>query len=221
MAHDIVIRGGELVDGTGAEPVRGDLAIDDGLITAVGEVDGTGKREIDAEGHLVTPGFVDLHTHLDAQIGWEPTMTPVSWHGVTTALLGNCGVTFAPCKPSDRELLAGMMETVEDIPKHAIMTGLPWRLGGLRRVPRCDREPRAFTQHGRPRRPLRGSLLRHGRARRRRTRERRRDEADGRHRRRIRSTVVRSASRPTDSKVTACRMAAPFPAPLPTRANSR
>ncbi|MDE0178292.1 MAG: amidohydrolase family protein [Gammaproteobacteria bacterium] len=126
MAHDIVIRGGELVDGTGADPVSGDLAIDDGLITTVGKVDGKGKREIDAKGLAVTPGFVDLHTHLDAQIGWDPSLTPVSWHGVTTALLGNCGVTFAPCKPDDVELLAGMMETVEDIPKNAILTGLPW-----------------------------------------------------------------------------------------------
>ena len=126
MAHDIVIRGGELVDGTGSDPVPGDLAIDDGLITAVGKVDGKGKREIDAKGLAVTPGFVDLHTHLDAQIGWDPSLTPVSWHGVTTALLGNCGVTFAPCKPDDVELLAGMMETVEDIPKNAILTGLPW-----------------------------------------------------------------------------------------------
>ena len=126
MAHDIVIRGGELVDGTGAEPVPGDLAIDDDLITAVGKVDGKGKQEIDAKGQAVTPGFVDLHTHLDAQIGWDPSLTPVSWHGVTTALLGNCGVTFAPCKPDDVELLAGMMETVEDIPKNAILTGLPW-----------------------------------------------------------------------------------------------
>ena len=126
MAHDIVIRGGELVDGTGAGPVPGDLAIDDGLITAVGKVDGKGKQEIDAKGHAVTPGFVDLHTHLDAQIGWDPSLTPVSWHGVTTALLGNCGVTFAPCKPDDVELLAAMMETVEDIPKNAILTGLPW-----------------------------------------------------------------------------------------------
>ena len=126
MAHDIVVRGGDIVDGTGAGPVRGDLAIDNGLITAVGNVEGRGRQEIDAQGHVVSPGFVDLHTHLDAQIGWDPALTPVSWHGVTTALMGNCGVTFAPCKPTDRELLAGMMETVEDIPKHVIMSGLPW-----------------------------------------------------------------------------------------------
>ncbi len=126
MAHDIVIRGGEIVDGTGAEPVPGHLAIDDGVISAVGKVDGKGKREIDATGLAVSPGFIDLHTHLDAQIGWDPLLTPVSWHGVTTALLGNCGVTFAPCKPKDVELLAAMMETVEDIPKNAILTGLPW-----------------------------------------------------------------------------------------------
>ena len=84
MAHDIVIRGGELVDGTGSGPVSGDLAVDDGVITAVGKVDGKGKQEIDAKGLAVTPGFVDLHTHLDAQIGWDPSLTPVSWHGVTT-----------------------------------------------------------------------------------------------------------------------------------------
>ena len=126
MSHDIVIRGGELVDGLGNEPVQGDLAIDNDTITEVGKVDGSGAREIDASGLAVTPGFVDLHTHLDAQIGWDPEMTPVSWHGVTTALMGNCGVTFAPCKPSDQELLAGMMETVEDIPKNAILTGLAW-----------------------------------------------------------------------------------------------
>ena len=126
MTHDIVIRGGTIVDGTGGEPRPGDVAIDDGRITALGTVDGEGRREIEASGKIVTPGFIDLHTHLDAQMGWDPDMTPVSWHGVTTALIGNCGMTFAPCKPEDRDLLAGMMETVEDIPKEAILGGLAW-----------------------------------------------------------------------------------------------
>ncbi|MBM3648843.1 MAG: amidohydrolase family protein [Alphaproteobacteria bacterium] len=126
MAYDIAIRGGLLVDGTGSEPVYGDLGIANGVITAVGKLDGKARREVDARGLTVTPGFVDIHTHLDAQIGWDPDCTPVSWHGVTTALLGNCGVTFAPCRPADKELLAGMMETVEDIPRHAILSGLPW-----------------------------------------------------------------------------------------------
>ena len=130
MPHDIVIRGGQIVDGSGAEPYAGDLAIDSDEITAVGKVSTRGLREIDAKGMMVTPGFVDLHTHLDAQIGWDPELTPVSWHGVTTALMGNCGVTFAPCKPADKELLAGMMETVEDIPRAAILNGLPWNWEG-------------------------------------------------------------------------------------------
>ncbi len=126
MTFDLVIRGGMVVDGTGAEPVQADIAVNGDRIELVGEVTGTGRKEIDARGLTVTPGFVDLHTHLDAQIAWDPYMTPLSWHGVTTALLGNCGVTFAPCKPEDREVLAGMMETVEDIPKKAILEGLPW-----------------------------------------------------------------------------------------------
>jgi N-acyl-D-amino-acid deacylase len=130
MAHDLVIRGGEVVDGTGAEPILADVAIDGGTITQVGGVDAPGRREIDARGLTVTPGFVDLHTHLDAQIGWDPMLTPVSWHGVTTALIGNCGVTFAPCKPNDQKLLANMMETVEDIPADAILSGLPWSWEG-------------------------------------------------------------------------------------------
>ena len=130
MAHDWVIRGGEVVDGTGSEPVIADVAIDGGTITAVGRIDAPGREEVDAAGHTVTPGFVDMHTHLDAQIGWDPMLTPVSWHGVTTALIGNCGVTFAPCRPNDRKLLAGMMETVEDIPAEAILSGLPWTWEG-------------------------------------------------------------------------------------------
>ena len=125
MGNDIVIRGGTIVDGTGSEPFHADVGIAGDRIVEVGDV-GPGRREIDAEGHAVTPGFVDLHTHLDAQVGWDNDLTSISWHGVTTALLGNCGVTFAPCRPSDREFLAGMMETVEDIPKQAILEGLPW-----------------------------------------------------------------------------------------------
>ena len=126
MTHDLVIRGGLVVDGSGAAPFPADVAIDGDRVTAVAPGAEPGKREIDARGLAVTPGFVDIHTHLDAQIGWDPDCTPVSWHGVTTALLGNCGVTFAPCKPADRPLLAAMMETVEDIPREAILGGLPW-----------------------------------------------------------------------------------------------
>lgn len=126
MTHDIVIRGGQIVDGTGREPFTADVAIDGHTVREIGRVTARGKQEIDAGGLTVTPGFVDIHTHLDAQIGWDPDCTPVSWHGVTTALLGNCGVTFAPCKPEDKGTLAAMMETVEDIPRQAILSGLPW-----------------------------------------------------------------------------------------------
>lgn len=126
MTHDIVIRGGTIVDGSGADPFTGDVGVRDGRIVEIGKISSRGKEEIGADGLTVSPGFIDLHTHLDAQIGWDPNLTPISWHGVTTALMGNCGVTFAPCKPKDREFLAAMMESVEDIPRQAIMSGLPW-----------------------------------------------------------------------------------------------
>ena len=126
MSHDLVIRNGLVVDGLGNEPIEADVAVNGQNISAIGEVPDHGQEEIDAKGKVVTPGFVDLHTHLDAQIGWDRKLTSITWHGVTTALLGNCGVTFAPCRKGDREFLAGMMETVEDIPKYAILTGLPW-----------------------------------------------------------------------------------------------
>ncbi len=126
MAHDLVIRNGRLIDGTGKPSEQADLAIDGDTITKVGAVADPGRREIDAAGLAVTPGFVDIHTHLDAQIGWDPYLTPLSWHGVTTALLGNCGVTFAPVRPQGAQTLAAMMETVEDIPRDAILNGLPW-----------------------------------------------------------------------------------------------
>ena len=126
MAHDVVIRGGNVVDGTGEAPYQADIASDGDQISEIGVVSDQGREEIQADGLNVSPGFIEVHTHLDAQIGWDPQVTSVSWHGVTTALLGNCGVTYAPCKEADREFLAGMMETVEDIPKDAILHGLPW-----------------------------------------------------------------------------------------------
>jgi N-acyl-D-amino-acid deacylase len=124
--HDVVIRGGDVVDGTGAGPVRADVAIDGDRITAVGEVSERGRRELDAAGRLVTPGFVDIHTHLDAQLFWDPAATSSCWHGVTTVVLGNCGVTFAPVRPGQEGYLAEMMEAVEDIPADTIMAGLDW-----------------------------------------------------------------------------------------------
>jgi N-acyl-D-amino-acid deacylase len=124
--HDIVIRGGDVADGTGAEPRPADVAIDGDRITAVGEVPERGRREVDARDRLVTPGFVDVHTHLDAQLFWDPAASSSCWHGVTTVVLGNCGVTFAPVRPGQEGYLAGMMEAVEDIPADTIMAGLDW-----------------------------------------------------------------------------------------------
>ena len=124
--HDLVIRGGLVVDGTGAEPRAADVAIDADTVTAVEPGVGPGRRELDADGRLVTPGFVDLHTHLDAQIGWDPLATSSCWHGVTSLVLGNCGVTFAPVNPEDHGYLARMMESVEDIPAASILEGLPF-----------------------------------------------------------------------------------------------
>ena len=99
MEYDLLIKNGTIVDGTGNNPFVGDIAIQDGEIKEIGSIESNAKEIIDAEGMTVSPGFVDIHTHLDAQIGWDPEMTPICWHGVTTALIGNCGLTFAPCKP--------------------------------------------------------------------------------------------------------------------------
>ncbi len=124
--HDIVIRGGEVLDGTGSPGRRADVAIDGDRITAVGAVPDRGHREIDATGRHVTPGFVDMHTHLDAQLFWDPQASSSCWHGVTSLVLGNCGVTFAPVRPGQERYLAEMMEAVEDIPADTIMAGLDW-----------------------------------------------------------------------------------------------
>ena len=126
MTYDIVIRNGRVVDGTGKPEFKADIAIQGDRIAAIGAVKDRGQREVDADGKHVTPGFVDIHTHLDAQIAWDPIASSSCYHGVTSVVLGNCGVTFAPCKPSDRKYLAKMMESVEDIPAESIEAGLPW-----------------------------------------------------------------------------------------------
>jgi N-acyl-D-aspartate/D-glutamate deacylase len=124
--HDLVIRGGTVVDGTGAEPVTADVAISDGTVTEVGRVDGAAHQVLDADGLVVTPGFVDVHTHFDGQVTWDPLLTPSSWHGVTTVVMGNCGVGFAPVAPDRHEWLIGLMEGVEDIPGAALSDGIVW-----------------------------------------------------------------------------------------------
>jgi N-acyl-D-amino-acid deacylase len=124
---DVLIRNGTVVDGTGAPRRTADVGIvGDRIVAVEANLTGTATRTIDATDRLVTPGFVDIHTHLDAQIAWDPVGSSSCYHGVTSVVMGNCGVTFAPCKPEDREYLAELMESVEDIPRAAIMSGLPW-----------------------------------------------------------------------------------------------
>jgi N-acyl-D-aspartate/D-glutamate deacylase len=124
--HDLVIRGGTVVDGTGGAPRPADVAIDGDRIVAVGRVEATGAREIDADGALVTPGFVDIHAHYDGQATWDHHLAPSSWQGVTTVVMGNCGVGFAPVRPADHDRLIELMEGVEDIPGAALHEGLSW-----------------------------------------------------------------------------------------------
>jgi N-acyl-D-amino-acid deacylase len=142
--HDLVIRNGSIVDGTGKAAFGGDVAIDRGVIVSVGGKAGAGRREIDAAGLLVTPGWVDIHTHYDGQVTWDPYLTPSSWHGVTTIVMGNCGVGFAPVEPGKEDFLIGLMEGVEDIPGNALAAGIPWQwesfaqyLDALARMPRA------------------------------------------------------------------------------------
>ena len=143
--HDLVIRDAKIVDGSGAAAVYGDVAVDNGRIVQVnGSKAGAGKREINANGALLTPGWVDVHTHYDGQCTWDPYLSPSSWHGVTTAVMGNCGVGFAPVKPQMREWLIQLMEGVEDIPNAALSEGIKWQwetfpeyMDALERMPRA------------------------------------------------------------------------------------
>ncbi|MCU1357549.1 MAG: N-acyl-D-aspartate/D-glutamate deacylase [Acidimicrobiales bacterium] len=147
--YDLVIRGGTVVDGTGAEPVRADVAVRDGIVVEVGAATDDAARTVDASDRIVTPGFVDIHTHLDAQLSWDPQGTSSCFHGVTSVVIGNCGVTFAPCRPEDRRDLAEMMESVEDIPADAIMSGLSWEWETYGQyLAELDRRPKGLNVGG-------------------------------------------------------------------------
>lgn len=124
--HDLIIRSGTVIDGTGADPRTADVAVSEGIVTEVGCIDGTAHRTVDADGLLVTPGFVDVHSHYDGQASWGQRMIPSSWHGVTTVVAGNCGVGFAPVRPTDHQRLIELMEGVEDIPGVVLDEGLSW-----------------------------------------------------------------------------------------------
>lgn len=142
--YDLIIRNGTIIDGSGDARFLADVAVQDGRIAALGKIEETGRREIDATGKLVTPGWVDIHTHYDGQATWDPVLAPSSWHGVTTVVMGNCGVGFAPVKPQDRNFLIELMEGVEDIPGAALSEGINWEwesfpeyLDALERFPRA------------------------------------------------------------------------------------
>ena len=124
--YDLIVRGGLIVDGSGATPREGDVAVTEGQIVAVGRVEGEAREEIDAHGLAVTPGFVDIHTHYDGQVTWDAHLSPSCWHGVTTVVFGNCGVGFAPVRPNERDYLISLMEAVEDIPGTALAEGIEW-----------------------------------------------------------------------------------------------
>ena len=163
MAHDLVIRGGFIVDGTGAPGRTGDLAVSGGRIAEVGAVSGRGAREVDAGGLVVAPGFIDPHTHYDAQLTWDPSASCTSWHGVTTIVTGNCGFTMAPCRPQDRLTLMKMLEYVEGMSLEAMQKGIQWEFETFREyLDALDRLP-LVGQRGAAHRPLRGAPVRHGR----------------------------------------------------------
>ena len=163
---DVIIRGGTIVDGTARRRFVGDVAIDGDRIAEVGRVEARAHREIDAEGHVVTPGWVDVHTHYDGQVTWDPEVSPSGWHGVTTVVMGNCGVGFAPARATERDWLIQLMEGVEDIPGTALAEGMTWNWESfpeyLDEVARMDRvlDVAALLPHG----ALRAYVMGEGRA---------------------------------------------------------
>src|SRR5580704_6536393 len=152
--HDLIVKGGTVVDGTGAPGRTADVAVDSGRVTDVGTVEGGATRIVEADGLLVTPGWVDVHTHYDGQATWDTELAPSSWHGVTTVVMGNCGVGFAPAAPDRHDWLIGLMAGVEDIPAESLSEGLPWGwesfpeyLDALERLPRSI-DVGAMLTHG-------------------------------------------------------------------------
>ena len=150
--HDLIVRGGTVLDGTGGPARTADVAVRDGIVTEVGRVDGRGRQELDADGLLVTPGLVDIHVHYDGQATWDERLIPTSWHGVTTVVAGNCGVGFAPVHPADHDRLVELMEGVEDIPGAALHEGCRGR-GSPTRSSSTPSTAAATTSTSRPRCP--------------------------------------------------------------------
>jgi N-acyl-D-amino-acid deacylase len=126
MALDLLIKNGTVIDGSGLPRYRADVGVKDGRIVEIGRIRQTAERVIDAEGQIVSPGFIDGHTHMDAQVNWDPLGSCSCWHGVTSVVMGNCGFALAPCKPEDREWFARCLTAVEDIPTEAMMEGIDW-----------------------------------------------------------------------------------------------
>ena len=127
MTYDLLVKNGMIVDGSGLPRYRGDVGVKDGKIVEIGRLSGSAKETLDAEGHVVAPGFVDGHTHMDAQIFWDPIGTSSCFHGVTSVVMGNCGFTLAPCRESEADLVMRNLERAEDISRAAMKAGIKWR----------------------------------------------------------------------------------------------
>ena len=165
MQYDLIIKNGMIVDGSGAPGYPADLGITDGKIATIGRINARAGRTIDAEGQAVTPGFVDGHTHMDAQIFWDPIGSSSCYHGVTTVIMGNCGFTLAPCAARDADFVFRNLERAEDLPREAMLAGIKWRWETFPRIPGCNRCVAEGNQLRRLPRAFRVAYLCDGRAR--------------------------------------------------------
>src|SRR5436309_6000764 len=127
MPYDLVIKNGTVIDGSGLPGFRADVGVRHGRIVSIGRIRERGRETLDAEGHVVAPGFVDGHTHLDAQVFWDPMATSTSWHGVTSVVMGNCGFTLAPCREDEADLMFRSLERAEDMDRSTLVEGVPWQ----------------------------------------------------------------------------------------------